>query len=140
MGKKANMKTSVYINKENEERLKELLKVNPKVSTSGIINEALEDYFNHYNFDTSELRCKKDYRVVILRLHKEVVRLLVQLKRNFSAKVVNELIMVLIVREFGNQSGRKKFPDRLYMPLKYINKLICQLSKKADLLNVSKIE
>ena len=125
------MKTSVYINKENEERLKELLKVNPKVSTSGIINEALEDYFNHYNFDTSEF---------ILRLHKEVVRLLVQLKRNFSAKVVNELIMVLIVREFGNQSGRKKFPDRLYMPLKYINKLICQLSKKADLLNVSKIE
>ena len=120
--------------------MRELVKVNPKLTTSGIINEALDDYLNRYSFDTSELRCKKEYRVVVFRLHKEVVRLLVQLKKNFSAKAVNELLMTLILREFDNQSGRTKFPDRLYMPLKYINKLICQLSKKADLLNVSKIE
>lgn len=138
--RRVGMKTSVYINQDNEKKLRELVKANPKLTTSGIINEALDDYLNRYSFDTSELRCKKEYRVVVFRLHKEVVRLLVQLKKNFSAKAVNELLMTLILREFDKQSGRTKFPDRLYMPLKYINKLICQLSKKADLLNVSKIE
>ena len=138
--RRVGMKTSVYINQDNEKKLRELVKANPKLTTSGIINEALDDYLNRYSFDTSELRCKKEYRVVVFRLHKEVVRLLVQLKKNFSAKAVNELLMTLILREFDNQSGRTKFPDRLYVGLEYINKLIDRLSKKANLFKVKEIE
>lgn len=138
--RRVGMKTSVYINQGNEKKLRELVKANPKLTTSGIINEALDDYLNRYSFDTSELRCKKEYRVVVFRLRKEVVRLLVQLKKNFSAKAVNELLMTLILREFDNQSGRTKFPDRLYVGLEYINKLIDRLSKKANLFKVKEIE
>ena len=68
--RRVGMKTSVYINQGNEKKLRELVKANPKLTTSGIINEALDDYLNRYSFDTSELRCKKEYRVVIFRLHK----------------------------------------------------------------------
>ena len=48
--------------------------------------------------------------------------------------------MTLILREFDNQSGRTKFPDRLYVGLEYINKLIDRLSKKANLFKVKEIE
>ena len=134
------MKTSVYINKDNEQTLKDLIKANPKLTTSKIINEALADYMNKYNFDTAELRCKPSYRLVVFRLHKEVVRLLVQLKKNFNAKAVNELIMYLVIGEFNKQTGRKKFPDRLYIGLDYINKQIQTLSQKADLFKIPKIK
>lgn len=134
------MKTSIYINKDNEKALKELMKGNSKLTTSGVINEALEDYFNKYNFDTAELRSKKDYRVVRLRLHKVVVRLLVALKKNFSAKVVNEFIMVLLLREFRGQTGRMKFPDRMYVGLDIINIWLNKLKKKANSLGVAEIE
>lgn len=134
------MKTSIYINKDNEHALKDLLKANPKLTTSKIINEALTDYLNKYNFDTAELRCKPNYRLVVFRLHKEVIRLLVQLKKNFTAKAVNELIMHLVINEFNRQSGRKKFPDCIYVGLDYINKQIQTLSKKADLFKIPKIK
>lgn len=134
------MKTSIYINKDNEQALKELTANNPKLTTSKIINEALTDYLNKYNFDTAELRCKPNYRLVVFRLHKEVIRLLVQLKKNFNAKAVNELLMFLISQEFTKQSGRKRFPDRLYIGLEYINKQIQILSSKADLFKIPKIK
>lgn len=137
---KTGMKTSVYINEDNKEALKELLRNNNKLTTSGIINNALEDYFNKYNFDTAELRSKRDYRVVRLRLHKVVVRLLVALKKNFSAKVVNELIMVLLIRELKEQTGRMKFPDRMYVGLDIINIWLNKLKKKADLHGLAEIE
>ena len=136
----AGMKTSVYINKENEERLKALLQGDEGLSASGVINNALEDYFRKYSFDTSLLRCKKEYVPVVLRLHKVVVRLLLGLKKNFNTKAVNELVMLLLLREFQNQSGRKAFPDRAYVGLDYINKLIKTLKNKADLYKLDKIE
>lgn len=134
------MKTSVYINKENEERLKALLQGDKGLNTSKIINQALDAYFSGYNFDTSLLRSKKEYVPVTFRFHKVVVRLLFGLKKNFNNKVVNELTMSLILREFQGQSGRKKFPDRMHLGLEYINKLIKTMNNKADLYKLDKIE
>lgn len=134
------MKTSVYINKGNEEAIKELQKNNPKLTTSGIINEALREYTNKYSFDTAELRSKSNYRLVVIRLHKEIIRLLVALKKNFSAKAVKEMLMYLIIEQFRKQTCRRTFPDRFYGGLDYINRKLATLSKKADLFKLPKID
>lgn len=130
------MKTSIYINKENEERLKALLQGDKGLSTSGVINQALDAYFNAVKFDDADMRKRRNYGLVLFRVHKVIIRLLIALKRNFSIMAVNELVMFLILKEFQAQSGRKHFPDRVYIGIEYINKLIKVLEKKADLFKI----
>lgn len=132
----AGMKTSVYINKENEERLKALLQWDKGLSASGVINQALDAYFNAVKFDDADMRKRRNYGLVLFRVHKVIIRLLIALKRNFSIMAVNELVMFLILKEFQAQSGRKHFPDRVYIGIEYINKLIKVLEKKADLFKI----
>lgn len=136
VGTGAGMKTSIYINKENEERLKALLQGDKGLSASGVINDALELYFDAVKFDDANMRKRRNYGLVVFRVHKVVIRLLTALKRNFSIMAVNELVMFLILKEFQAQSGRKHFPDRIYTGIEYINKLIKILEKKADLFKI----
>lgn len=136
LGTEAGMKTSIYINKENEERLKALLQGDKGLSTSGVINQALDAYFNAVKFDDADMRKRRNYGLVLFRVHKVIIRLLIALKRNFSIMAVNELVMFLILKEFQAQSGRKHFPDRVYIGIEYINKLIKVLEKKADLFKI----
>ena len=130
------MKTSIYINKENEDRLKALLHGDEGLSTSGIINNALELYFNAVKFDDANMRKRRNYGLVLFRVHKVIIRLLTALRRNFSIMAVNELVMLLIIKEFLEQSGRKRFPDRLYTGIEYLNNKLKTLEKKADLFKI----
>lgn len=124
------MKTSIYINKENEKGL-----ANTGMSRSSVINDALEMYFNAISFDCAELRKKKKYRLVVFRLPESVGILLEQLKKNYNFKAVNEFIMGLILRGLKIQTGRKKFPDRLYINLKTLNGWLSDVLEKHKRLN-----
>ena len=130
------MKKTVYINSANAEKLKEV----KNKTTSSIINEALEMYFNGYSFDTSTLRCKNSYGLAVFRIHKEVIRLLKGLSDNFDNKATNEFLMYLIVKELENQTNRKHFPDRVYVGLDWINKEIEKLSRCADLQKLKRLK
>ena len=130
------MKKTVYINSANAEKLKEV----KNKTTSSIINEALEMYFNGYSFDTSTLRCKNSYGLAVFRIHKEVIRFLKGLAENFDNKAANEFLMYLIVKELENQTNRKHFPDRVYVGLDWINKEIEKLSRCADLQKLKRLK
>ena len=121
------MKKSVFIRKEVEllahEKGKEL--------NSETINEALELYLSTTVFDCSEMRKKREYKLLTVRVHRIVIALLQQLKGNFkSSKVVCEFVMGVIIREVQSQTTRRFFPDRLYINLKIINNWIEKLNSR----------
>lgn len=130
------MKTSIYINSANAEKLKSV----KNKTTSSIINEALEMYFKSYNFDTSTLKCKDNYGLAVFRINKEVIRLLKGLSDNFDKKATNEFLMYLILKELENQTNRKQFPDRIYVGLDWINDKIKRLSRCADLRKLKRLK
>lgn len=119
------MKKSVFIRKEME-----LLAQQKGVAlNSDTINKALELYLSTTVFDCSELRKKKEYRLLTIRVHRIVITLLQELKANFKKdKVACEFVMGVIVKEFQMQSGRNQFPDRLYINLTIFNKWVVKLT------------
>ena len=123
------MKKSIFIRKEVE-----LLAQQQGVAlNSDTINKALELYLGTTTFDCSELRRKKGYGLVTVRVHKIVIALLQQLKTNFKKdKVVSEFVMGVVIRELQSQSGRRFFPDRLYINLTAINSWIEKLNNRLN--------
>ena len=119
------MKKSVFIRKEME-----LLAQQKGVAlNSDTINKALELYLSTTVFDCSELRKKKEYRLLTIRVHRIVITLLQELKANFKKdKVVSEFVMGVVIRELQSQSGRRFFPDRLYINLTLFNKWVVKLT------------
>ena len=117
------MKTSVYINMANEELLKNY---KGSKTTSAIINEALELYFNSVSFDNAEQRKKKRYKLVVFRVHEVFAKLLQKMKENFDNKAVSEFVMGTVTNVIKTQTGRKYKPDRLYTGVGSIEKAIEQ--------------
>ena len=79
------------------------------------------------------MRRKKGYGLVTVRVHKIVIALLQQLKTNFKKdKVVSEFVMGVVIRELQSQSGRRFFPDRLYINLTAINSWIEKLNNRLN--------
>ncbi len=132
------MKTSIYINKENEERLKALLQGDKGLNTSKIINQALNDYFNTETFDSAELRKLRTWGLVKVRVPLIIIRLLKRLKDNFDVKAVCEFVAFVILENVKGQSGRRKYPDRIYNGWEYLKRLIERVTARTD--NVEKLE
>lgn len=125
----------IYLTKDNERRLKQ-----SGINCSGLVNELLEAYFKG-NFDTSELSRDNNYKLVILRLHTILIRLLKGMKYNSNAKGVNEFVMYSVARSIDSQSGRRVFPDIFRgLGLRNITDLLKTLNKKADLFKVKDYE
>lgn len=121
------MKTSIYINNENEQALKQACSRGK--SASSVINKALELYFNAEKFESSKVSNIKGFRPCVIWMHEGVIRLLKGLMSNFDVKTVSEFVMFLVVRELDGQTNRKVFPDRLYIGYQYILRKIEKLSK-----------
>lgn len=132
------MKTSVYINKENEERLKALLQGDKGLSTSGVINRALDDYFNIEAFDSAGLRKLRSWGLIKVRVPLIVVRLLNRLRDNFDVKAVCEFVAFVILDNINRQSGRKKYPDRIYSGWEYLKRLVERVTARTN--NIEKLE
>ena len=132
------MKTSIYINKENEERLKALLQGDKGLSTSSIINEALDAYFNTETFDCAELRKLRTWGLIKVRVPLIVIRLLKRLRDNFDVKAVCEFVAFLILSEINQQKGRRKYPDRIYSGWEYLKRLVERVTARTN--NIEKLE
>lgn len=117
------MKKSVQIHKNVEEMLMQHLKTHKNENFNSIVNDALLMYLSAVRFDDAAMRKRNNYKLVVIRLHAAVVRLLEMLKRNFDIKAVCEGVSFFLLQEFSRQSGRLKWPDRAYCGAEYINKL-----------------
>lgn len=132
------MKTSIYINKENEARLRSLQQKDEGLSVSSIINEALNDYFSVEMFDCAELRKLRTWGLVKVRVPLIIIRLLKRLKDNFDVKAVCEFVAFVILENVKGQSGRRKYPDRIYNGWEYLKRLIERVIARTD--NVERLE
>lgn len=117
------MKKSVQIHKDIEEMLMQHLKAHKNENFNGVVNDALEMYLTAVRFDDAAMRKRGNYKLVAIRVHAAVVRLLEKLKDNFDIKAVCEGVTFFLMQEFSRQSGRLKWPDRAYCGAEYINKL-----------------
>lgn len=117
------MKKSVQIHKDIEELLMQHLKTHKNENFNQVVNDALLMYLSAVRFDDAAMRKRGNYKLVVIRLHSAVVRLLEKLKDNFDVKAVCEGVTFFLMQEFSRQSGRLKWPDRAYCGAEYINKL-----------------
>lgn len=117
------MKKSVQIHKDVEEMLMQHLKAHRNENFNQVINDALEMYLTAVKFDDAAMRKRGNYKLVVIRLHAAVVRLLEKLRNNFDIKAVCEGVSFFLMQEFCRQTGRLKWPDRAYCGAEYINKL-----------------
>ena len=87
------LRQSVYIQRGNMELLQEYLSKNPSLNLSNVINSALEVYLGAEIFDGDKvIREDKDYRLVILRVRVEVLRVLRVFKRKYKCRGVFEFV------------------------------------------------
>lgn len=117
------MKKSVQIHKNVEEMLMQHLKAHRNENFNSVVNDALEMYLTAVRFDDAAMRKRGNYKMVVIRVHVAVVRLLEKLKDNFDIKAVCEGVSFFLMQEFCRQTGRSKWPDRAYCGAEYINKL-----------------
>lgn len=117
------MKKSVQVHKDVEELLMQHLKAHRNENFNSVVNDALSMYLTAVRFDDAAMRKRGNYKLVVLRVHAAVVRLLEMLKNNFDVKAVCEGVTFFLMQEFSRQSGRLKWPDRAYCGAEYINKL-----------------
>lgn len=117
------MKKSVQIHKDVEEMLMLHLKTHKNENFNQVVNDALLMYLTAARFDDAAMRKRGNYKLVVIRLHAAVVRLLEMLKNNFDVKAVCEAVSFFLMQEFCRQTGRSKWPDRAYCGAEYLNKL-----------------
>lgn len=117
------MKKSVQIHKDVEEMLMQHLKAHRNENFNQVVNDALLMYLTAVKFDDAAMRKRSNYKLVVIRLHAVVVRLLEKLRSNFDIKAVCEGVSFFLMQEFCRQTGRLKWPDRAYCGVEYINKL-----------------
>lgn len=87
------LRQSVYIKKENMGLLQEYLNKNPSLNLSNAINSALKVYLEAEIFDGDEvIREDKDYRLIVLRVRVEVLKVLRIFKRKYKCRGVFEFI------------------------------------------------
>ena len=70
------MKKSVQIHKDVEELLMQHLKTHKNENFNMVVNDALLMYLSAVRFDDAAMRKRNNYKLVVLRLHVAVVRLL----------------------------------------------------------------
>ena len=128
------MKKSVQIHKDVEELLMQHLKTHKNENFNMVVNDALLMYLSVVRFDDAAMRKRGNYKLVVIRLHSAVVRLLEKLKDNFDVKAVCEGVTFFLMQEFSRQSGRLKWPDRAYCGAEYINKLAEKLLMRLRML------
>lgn len=128
------MKKSVQIHKDIEEMLMQHLKTHKNENFNMVVNDALEMYLTAVRFDDAAMRKRNNYKLVVLRLHVAVVRLLEKLRDNFDIKAVCEGVSFFLMQEFSRQSGRLKWPDRAYCGANYINELAGKLLMRLKIL------
>ena len=117
------MKKSVQIHKDVEEMLMQHLKAHRNDNFNQVVNDALLMYLTAVKFDDAAMRKRGNYKLVVIRLHAAVVRLLEKLRDNFDIKAGCEGVSFFLMQEFSRQTGRLKWPDRAYCGAEYINKL-----------------
>lgn len=117
------MKKTVQIHKDVEELLHQHLKTHRNENFNMVVNDALEMYLSAVRFDDAAMRKRNNYKLVVIRLHAAVVKLLEKLRDNFDVKAVCEGVSFFLMQEFSRQSGRLKWPDRAYCGAEYINEL-----------------
>lgn len=128
------MKKSVQIHKDVEEMLMQHLKAHKNENFNSIVNDALLMYLSAVRFDDAAMRKRSNYKLVVIRLHVAVVRLLEKMRDNFDIKAVCEGVSFFLMQEFSRQSGRLKWPDRAYCGAEYINKLAEKLLMRLRML------
>lgn len=128
------MKKSVQIHKDVEEMLIQHLKTHRNENFNSIVNDALLMYLTAVRFDDAAMRKRGNYKLVVIRLHAAVVKLLEMLKNNFDVKAVCEGVTFFPMQEFSRQSGRLKWPDRAYCGAEYINELAKKLLMRLKML------
>lgn len=128
------MKKSVQIHKDVEEMLMQHLKTHKNENFNSIVNDALLMYLSAVRFDDAAMRKRSNYKLVVIRLHVAVVRLLEKMRDNFDIKAVCEGVSFFLMQEFSRQSGRLKWPDRAYCGAEYINKLAEKLLMRLRML------
>ena len=124
------MKKSIQIHKDIEEMLMQHLKAHHNENFNSVVNDALSMYLTAVRFDDAAMRKRGNYKLVVIRVHTAIVRLLEKLKDNFDIKAVCEGVSFFMMQEFSRQSGRLKWPDRAYCGAEYINKLAEKLLMK----------
>lgn len=117
------MKKSVQIHKNVEEMLHQHLKTHRNENFNSVVNNALLMYLSAVRFDDAAMRKRGNYKLVVIRVHAAVVKLLGKLRDNFDVKAVCEGVSFFLMQEFCRQTGRLKWPDRAYCGAEYINKL-----------------
>lgn len=128
------MKKSIQIHKDVEEMLMQHLNAHKNDNFNSVVNDALLMYLTAVRFDDAAMRKRGNYKLVVIRLHAAVVRLLEMLKNNFDVKAVCEAVSFFLMQEFSRQSGRLKWPDRAYCGAEYINKLAEKLLMRLRML------
>ena len=123
------MKTSIYINSENEKRLKAM---EGGATVSSVVNKALELYFTDSNtFDYEKLR-NNGGELIKVCVPPVVAKVLRMLRDNFSVWAVCEFISILVLEEVDRQTGRKKYPDRFYKGADYLRRIIPRVREKIE--------
>ena len=117
------MKKSIQIHKDVEELLMQHLKTHRNENFNMVVNDALLMYLTAVRFDDAAMRKRGSYKLVVIRLHAAIVRLLEKLRNNFDVKAVCEGVSFFLMQEFSRQTGRPKWPDRAYCGAEYLNKL-----------------
>lgn len=83
----------VYIKKDNMEIVKDYLSKNPSLNLSNLVNSALEVYLKSDIFDGDKvIREDKSYRLVMLRVRVEILKVLQVFKRKYKCRGVFEFV------------------------------------------------
>lgn len=106
------LRQSVYVQKDNMEMLQEFLNKNPSLNLSNVINSALEVYLGAEIFDGDKIiREDKDYRLVILRVRVEVLKVLRIFRRKYKCRGVFEFINGHLLKALSVQHD-EEFPRK----------------------------
>ena len=112
----------VYIKKDNMEVLQEYLNKNPSLNLSNVINKALEVYLKSEIFDGDKIiREDRGYKLVVLRVRVEVLKVLQMFKRKYKCRGVMEFVNGHLLKALMLQHD-SEFPRKDNMGMGLVNK------------------
>ena len=116
------LRQSVYVQKENMELLQEYLNKNSSGNLSNVVNKALEVYLGADIFDGDKvIREDKGYRLVVLRIRVEILKVLQVFKRKYKCKGVFEFVNGHLLKALILQH-EEEFPRKDNIGMGFIKK------------------
>lgn len=116
------LRQSVYMQKDNMEMLQEFLNKNPSLNLSNVINSALEVYLGADIFDGDKvIREDKGYRLVVLRIRVEILKVLQVFKRKYKCRGVFEFVNGHLLKALMLQH-EEEFPRKDNIGIGFIKK------------------